>query len=190
MMQRGSSSIRHAFTLLEIIVVIMIMGVLASIIVPRLSGNQNREFTLLVDRVNDVVLMFAHRVSTSNQAAALRFDPELKQFELLTKIEEDGEYYWGLDPLAEPVRLPSWLEVDSITIFVDGEIADTTQWPVTSTPGETRPLIEVTVDWEDHSALISLPSHAMGPNIWFDGIGTEPLVPIDLDAQGRGREEW
>ena len=29
----------------------------------------------------------------------------------------------------------------------------------------------------------------MGPNIWFDGIGTEPLVPIDLDAQ-RGREEW
>lgn len=190
MMQRIGNPIRHAFTLLEIIVVIMIIGVLASMIVPRLSGNQNREFTLLVDRVNDIVLMFAHRVSTSNQAAALRFDHEHKQFELLTKVEEDGEYYWSFDPLATPVQLPSWLEADSITIFVDGEIADTSQWPVTATPGETRPLIEVAVEWEDHSALISLPSHAMGPNIWFDDIGTEPLMPIDLDAQGRGREEW
>jgi prepilin-type N-terminal cleavage/methylation domain-containing protein len=189
-MQRSAHPIRRAFTLLEIIVVIMIMGVLASMIVPRLSGNQNREFNLFVERVNDVVLMFAHRVSTSNQASALRFDPELKQFELLTKIEEDGEYFWGLDPLAQPVRMPSWLESDSITIFTDGEITNTMQWPVTTTPGETRPLIEVAVDWENRSVLISLPSHAMGPNIWFEGIGTKPLMPIDLDAQGRGREEW
>lgn len=189
-MQRDDRPTRFAFTLLEIIIVIMIIGIMASMIVPRLSGNQNREFKLMVERVNDVVLMFAHRVSTSNQAAALRYDPELKQFELLSKIEEEGEFFWNSDPLAPPVRLPSWLEENSITIYVDGEITDTSQWPLTMTPGEARPLIEVAVDWEEHSALISLPSHAMGPNIWFDGAGIEPLMPIDLDAQGRGREEW
>ena len=184
------NSIRSGFTLLEIIVVIMIMVVMAAMILPRMTGNQNREFTLAVEKVNDVVLMFAHRVSTSNQPVALRYDPQTKQFELLTKKSEDGEYFWGLDPLAAPVKLPSWLDSDAITIFVDGEIADTTQWPITTTPGETRPLIEVALNWEEHSALISLPSHAMGPNIWFDGVGNDPLIPIDLDAQGRGREEW
>jgi prepilin-type N-terminal cleavage/methylation domain-containing protein len=190
-MERRCTPTRHAFTLLEIIIVIMIIGVMAVMVIPRIGGNQNREFTLAVERVNDVVLMFAHRVSTSNQAAAIRYNAELKQFELLAKVEEDeNEFVWGIDPLAPPVRLPSWLESDALAIFVDGEFTDTSQWPVTTTPGETRPLIEVELHWEGHSALISLPSHAMGPNIWLDGVGSEPLMPIDLDEQGRGREEW
>ncbi len=192
-MQPRHVQTRFAFTLLEIIVVIIIIGVLSAMIVPRLSGNQQREFKLTVERVNDVVLMFAHRVSTSNQAAALRYDPQNSQFELLSKIQDEeatGEFFWGVDPLAQPVTLPSWLGEDAITILVDGEITDTTQWPVTTTPGETRPLIEVALHWDEHDALISLQSHAMGPTIWFDGVGTEPLMPIDLDAEGRGREEW
>ena len=190
-MKQRRNPTRHAFTLLEIIVVIMIIGVMAVMVIPRIGGNQNREFNLAVDRVNDVVLMFAHRVSTSNQAAAIRYNAELKQFELLAKVEVDeNEFVWGIDPLAPPVRLPDWLESDSLAIFVDGEFTDTSQWPVTTTPGETRPLIEVELHWEEHTALISLPSHAMGPNIWLDGVGSEPLMPIDLDEQGRGREEW
>ena len=83
-MQPRHVQTRFAFTLLEIIVVIIIIGVLSAMIVPRLSGNQQREVKLTVERVNDVVLMFAHRVSTSNQAAALRYDPQNSQFELLS----------------------------------------------------------------------------------------------------------
>jgi prepilin-type N-terminal cleavage/methylation domain-containing protein len=184
---------RTAFTLLEIIVVIMIMGVLASMVIPRLSGNQQREFTLTVEKVHDVVLMFAHRVSTSNQATALRYDPESKQFELLSKVknlEIEGDFYWGIDPLAQPIKIPEWLGDNPVIISVDGEVTDTSQWPITTTPGETRPFIEVSLFWDEHEALISLPSHAMGPSIWFDGVGSEPLMPIDLDAEGRGREEW
>ncbi len=189
-MRQVVKSIRYGFTLLEIIVVIIVIGIMASMIMPRLGGNQQREYDLFVNRVNDVVLMFAHRVSTSNQASAIRFNPEFKTFELLTKVEDDGDYYWEFDPLAQPVTLPSWLEGEAVTIYIDGEITDTTQWPVTATPGETRPLIEVAIDWEEHTSLISLHPHAMGPNIWHDGVGIEPLMPIDLDAQGRGREEW
>ena len=180
----------RAFTLLEMIVVVIVIGIMSALIIPRMGGSRYREYSLTVERVQDVVLMFAHRISTSKQPAALRFDPQKNRFELLTKVEDDGDFFWEPDPLAKPVNLPSWFEEEALSIFVDGEYVDTMQWPVTTTPGEARPLIEVSIEWDEHTSLISLPAHAMGPNLWFDGEGTEPLMPIDLDAIGQGREEW
>jgi len=191
MRQRLQHVHRHAFTLIEMIVVIIVIGIMASMVVPRLSGSRDREYNLIVEQLGDIVLMFALRVSTSNQPSGLRFNSEMNQLELLAKVEHDGERYWELDPLATPVKLPSWVDrQDAISMYVNGELTDTNQWPITTTPGEVRPLLEVTFDWEDRSALISLPSHSIGPDIWLDGIGHEPLLPIDLDAEGRGREEW
>lgn len=181
---------QKAFTLIEMMVVIIIIGIMAAMVIPRISGNRDREFDLTVDRIADVVLMFAHRVSTSNQPTGLRYSPEMGQLELLSKVEEEGQRYWDIDPLAQPVKLPTWFEQESVAIYVDGEFMDTIQWPLTTTPGEMRPLIEVTLQWEDRSAVVSLAAHSIGPDIWIDGIGSEPIMPIDLDAQGRGREEW
>jgi prepilin-type N-terminal cleavage/methylation domain-containing protein len=181
---------RQAFTLLEMIVVIIVLGIMSSMIIPRLTGTRGREFNLTVDKVADVVLMFAHRVSTSNKPAGLRFNVEAMQFELLQKFEVEGERFWDIDPLAQPVVLPTWLNQDSLAMYVDGELKDTSHWPFTTTPGETRPLVEVVLQWEDRNAIIHLASHAIGPTIWFDGTGIDPLVPVDLDAEGRGREEW
>ena len=96
-MNHGTKHHRRAFTLLEMIVVIIILGIMASMVIPRLSGNQGREFNLTVDRIADVVLMFAHRVSTSNKPAGLRYNIEAMQFELLQKFEIEG----GLDTTFE-----------------------------------------------------------------------------------------
>ena len=181
---------QKGFTLIEMIVVVIVIGIMTAAIIPRLSGNRDREFNLLVDQVADVVLMFAHRSASSNQPSGLRYDPELHRFELLSKFKEDEVYFWDIDPLAVPIRFPDWLEENKIEIFIDGDHADTSQWPITVTPGETRPLIEVALGWDKRYALISLASHSIGPSIWLDGDGVEPLMPIDLDAQGRGREEW
>jgi prepilin-type N-terminal cleavage/methylation domain-containing protein len=189
-MYRNPPQNQKGFTLLEMIVVVIVIGIMAAAIIPRLSGSRDREFNLLVDQVADVVLMFAHRSSSSNQPSGLRYDPDLHRFELLAKFKEDEGHYWDIDPLAVPIRFPEWLEENKVEIFIDGELADTSQWPITVTPGESRPLVEVALGWEERYALISLSSHSIGPHIWLDGIGTEPLMPIDLDAQGRGREEW
>lgn len=185
-----ATSTSKGFTLIEMIVVIIVIGIMAAAIVPRLSGSRDREFNLLVEQVADIVLMFSHRSSTSNQPTGMRYDTELHRFELLAKFKEDEGHYWDIDPLAPPIRFPEWLEGNAVEIYIDGELTDTSQWPITVTPGELRPLIEVTLGWESRYALISLASHSIGPNIWLDGNGTDPLVPIDLDAQGRGREEW
>ncbi len=172
------------------IVVIIVIGIMTAMVIPRLSGNRNREFNLLVDQVSDIVLMFAHRSSTSNQPSGIRYDSELHQFELLAKFNEDGDKYWDIDPLALPILFPKWIDENDVELFIDGELMDTSQWPITVAPGEVRPLIEVSLGWESRHALISLSSHSIGPSVWLDGNGSDPLVPIDLDAQGRGREEW
>ena len=44
---------RNAFTLIEMMVVIIIIGIMAAMVVPRISGNRDREFNLTVDRVAD-----------------------------------------------------------------------------------------------------------------------------------------
>ena len=172
------------------IVVIIVLGIMSSMVIPRLTGTRGREFNLTVDKVADVVLMFAHRVSTSNQPSGLRFNNDSGRLELLQKFEEDGDRFWDIDPLAQPVTLPSWLDQNPLAIFVDGELTDTSHWPISTTPGETRPLLEIVLRWEDRNAVIKLPPHAIGPTVWFDGSGVNPLEPIDLDAEGRGREEW
>lgn len=181
---------RKAFTLLEIIIVIIMIGIISAMVLPRLTGNRSREFTLTAERVADVVLMYAHRNATSNQPSALQYNTDTKEFALLTKIKDEDERYWEYDPLAKPIYLPNWLDGESLSIFADGDYTDTSQWPLTASPGEARPLIEITLDWENRSSVISLAPHAIGPKLWLDGVGAEPIMPIDLDAQGRGQEEW
>lgn len=180
----------RAFTLLEMIVVVVVLGVLAAMAIPRLSGTRSREYELKVEETADLMVMFAHRLSTSTKASGLQYDSHNRRLYLLTLQSEEDETYWVTDPLSPPVTFPQWMEEEAVSVFTDGDYVDTSQWPLTTMPGENRPLIEISLEWEEQSALIMLPSHAMAPSVWIDGDGTEPLTPIDLDAAGRSREEW
>ena len=174
------------------IVVVIVLAVLASMAIPRLSGTRLREYELKVEQTADLMVMFAHRLSTSTKATGLQYDaPNRKLFLLTLQTDTDSEEsYWVEDPLSPPVTFPIWMDEEAITILTDGDYADTSQWPLTTMPGESRPIIEISIEWEDHASLIMLASHAMAPSIWINGDGVEPLTPIDLDAAGQSREEW
>ncbi|MDP7008999.1 MAG: type II secretion system protein [Phycisphaerales bacterium] len=182
----------RGFTLLEMIVVVVVLGIIASMAIPRLSGTRDRVFELKVDQAADLMVMFAHRLSTSSKATGLQYDaPNRKLYLLTLETDQDThESFWIDDPLSPPVVFPNWMEEESLAIFTDGEYADTSQWPLTTMPGENRPIIELSIEWDDRFATIMLAPHAMAPSLWLDEDGEEPLTPIDLDAAGQSREEW
>ena len=81
---------------MEMIVVVIVLAVLASMAIPRLSGTRFREYELKVEQTADLMVMFAHRLSTSTKATGLQYDAPNRELFLLTlhKDSESGESYW------------------------------------------------------------------------------------------------
>ena len=61
-MHRHYRPTRCGFTLIEMIVVIIVMAIMASLTLPRLFGNDRRQFQHVADQVSDLLMMYAQRV--------------------------------------------------------------------------------------------------------------------------------
>lgn len=191
--QTSRATNHRAFTLVEMIVVIIIIGIMASIILPRLVGNENRRFQLAVDEVSDLLMMYAQRESLGTKPVGFWEDAQKHRLVLMTlDIDErtpNDPALWIIDPTVRPVKLPDDVEV--VAIHVDGEEVDLTEWPLQANPGESRPDLVVILSGPSGIITIALASHALSPlqihsesySQWLGG-------PIDLDAEGRDREDW
>lgn len=203
---RGPRDAR-AFTLIEMIVAVAVMALLATAIVPRLSGLASRRFDLAVTQASDLVMMFAQREMAGTSPVGLDLqvtrDGE-RRLRLLVLTPPPGEPEaadladWRLDPFVRPVALPIEVDPDSVRLVVDGEELDIRFSPFTHVPGDRRPRIELLMASADGSRFgrIVLPPYALGPDVLIGddvraggGFG-EGRTPVDLDAAGRSREDW
>jgi prepilin-type N-terminal cleavage/methylation domain-containing protein len=107
-------TIRHtqcarAFTLLEVIVVVILLGVLAGVLLPRLGGNSSRAARLEAMALRDLLTVAAERDALSGSSVAIEYDAKDERFSLLTLrevSEKDGvTVQWRADPLVVPVQL-------------------------------------------------------------------------------------
>jgi prepilin-type N-terminal cleavage/methylation domain-containing protein len=189
------------FTLLEVIVVVVIMALLATILVPRLAGNQKRTFRLATEQVADLLLMYAQRDSLSRKPVGIRQElqgPDHNWILLVTLETSDnplleGASEWKPDRAVAPVKLPAYGDEPlPVEVRADGELMNVQDWPLASTPGRDRPTIDITLYGPDGlTATVSLASHAIAPDVFgLDDSQTRRPEPIDLDAIGRSREDW
>ncbi len=192
-MNRHTSPIRFGFTLIELIVVIMVMAIMATLILPRLFGNDRRQFQNVADQVSDLFMMYAQRESLGTKPVGLWEDTDRRQLKLMTlevfddSLEKQSD--WVIDHTVRPVSLPN--DVSILDVHADGESMDISQWPLQSPPGQLRPSLAIilegpngviTIAIASHS-LVALQIHSVQYAEWMGG-------PVDLDAAGRDREDW
>jgi prepilin-type N-terminal cleavage/methylation domain-containing protein len=180
---------RPAFTLLELIVVIILLAVVAAVIAPRLAGSPARDAERALERIADLLCVAAHRDSVGGRHA-IAFDPAAGSF-VIESLRPDttGGRAWRPDPFLPPARLnPLTLRailLDGSPIYPDPD----GRWRIEFPEHEPRPLIEMRFESVDGAA-----SHPL--RLLPGAVRVEPRsvasreAPIDLDAQGTGHSAW
>ena len=192
-MHRRTHPTRCGFTLIELIVVIIVMAIMATMILPRLFGNDNRQFQHVADQVSDLLMMYAQRESLGTKPVSLWEDTDRRQLKLMTlEVFDDSltkQSKWIIDGTVRPVSLPN--DVVILDVHVDGESMDISTWPFQSPPGQLRPSLAIILEGPSGIITIAMASHAIVPlqihsqqyAEWLGG-------PVDLDAAGLDREDW
>ena len=185
---------RRGFTLIEIIVVCTLLAMLLSVLAVRLTGMDGRNFDAVVDQTGDLMMMFALRSEHARQPVGLLVDEDRNSLRLLRRETSDraeNTRLWQADPTVREVRLPDFMSTRDIEVFVDGDIADLTKWPLSAMPGEDRPLLEIVLHHDQRTVKLNLSPSSMSPRRIEKGRDEVPArEPEDLDTTGRWQEEW
>lgn len=192
-MHKRTHPTRCGFTLIELIVVIMVMAIMATMILPRLFGNDKRQFQLVADQVSDLLMMYAQRESLGTKPVSLWEDTDRRQLKLMTlEVFDDSltkQSKWIIDKTVRPVSLPN--DVVILDVHVDGESMDISTWPFQSPPGQLRPSLAIILEGPSGIITIAMASHSIVPMQIHSQQYAEWLGgPVDLDAAGLDREDW
>lgn len=184
---------QRAFTLAELVVVVVILAIAAVAVVPRLGGTARQEASNAVDRVAELVRLFAYREALGSQQVALWRDGADGRIHLIVKDRDpenpDEPPDWRADRFAAPVTLPEGLEL--VDARIDDRRVDPGEWNFASVPGGTRPKIELRFAGHGVDSSVVLPSGS--PSVFrVDADKPDPFARdmIDLDRTGRDDEPW
>lgn len=186
-------AVRAAFTLIELIVVVVVLAIAATAIIPKFAGTARQEADNAADRVAELMRLFAFRQSMGAQQVALWRDGSDGRIHLLVKDIDpenpEAPAQWRPDRFAAPVALPAGLEVTDVR--VNDQRVDAEEWNIATGPGGERPKVELRVAGQGVDATLVLPPGSPSV-VRVDAGRPEPFAraPIDLDRAGREREPW
>ena len=184
----------RGFTLIEVIIVAVVLVLLATAIVPRMSGISRRKNDAAFDAAASVIAAFAFHDSTGNEQLALAYDSDFRQLELQVLEEPNANTGqrpgWRIHPFTQPISLPDNMEITMI--LSDGESLNTEDFFITTQSSGDRPSIKMRIEADDDFATISLTPHALSPVIERDGDSVKKTIRerSNLDDMGLEREDW
>lgn len=170
----------------------VLLGLLASLIIPRVVGQEERRTDLFLRQVQDLVTMFAFRESMGAEQVGIWQNPLERSLELVI-LRTDPEYpedppQWVSDPLTPRVVLPENVFISDARM--DGQSMGMEDWLITSSPGSIRPSVEIDIATERSVTTIALPSYAVTALRDDEASGQSIREVFDLDSSGRDREDW
>lgn len=182
---------RRGFTLIEALLVVAVLAILAGLIVPRIGGITRRQESVAIDRVADLLTMFAFRSSAGKQPVGLMYDGRTRTFELLIldidPTQQGDPIVWQPDRLSMPAPLPDGLEL----AFAREDLATLpdTEWMIATKPGGERPRIELRLEGQAVAVDLLLEPYALAARR-SDRQNVVVRERRDLDEEGLDRERW
>ena len=183
---------RRGFTLIELIVVTALLAIVAALVVPRLTGMGRREADVVVERLTELLAMFAYRDASGTTSCAVWLDPD--GCVTLWSLESDPKNptdppEWTPDRFVQPVCMPRGVELAEVRM--DGRPLDGSDWRIMGSPSGERPEIYMRVVADGLESELLLASGAAVPTRTDNGVIREHVrEPIDLDKAGMDREPW
>lgn len=189
------SSLLHArrgFTLLEVILAAVVLVILGTMLVPRMTGAARGRFMAATEGVATSLATFAFHESTDERPVAISFMAENRRLDVLVLDRGDrGGAEWRPMAMAPSVILPD--DFSFVRVTVDQASFDPNDWFIATPPSGRRPDIRVRLESDaGDAAEIVLTPHALSPVIQREGDLEAPYVreAADLDAMGAGRQPW
>jgi len=184
---------RRGFTLIELIVVTIILGLVASLVVPRLVGMTKREGDVTAERLSELLSLFALRDNAGSTQSAIWMNPDNGCVELWNMQSNPDRpadpAVWVPDRFVQPVRFPVGVELADVR--TNGEALSGSEWRITGSPSGERPRIEMHLIADQFDCVLILEHGASIPMRIDNGVQREGgRVSIDLDQRGMDREPW
>jgi prepilin-type N-terminal cleavage/methylation domain-containing protein len=184
---------RRAFTLIELIVVIAILAIVSAVVMPRLRTMSRGQADVAVERISELLSLFAWRDNAGTQQCAIYLNPDTNALELWT-LEVDPRHpaepaEWVPDRFVQPVRMPDTVELAEV--LVDGMRMNGSEWKIPGSPSGNRPRIEMRVVAPGLDSTLVLESGAATPMRIDNGqVVVDQRAAKDLDAKGMSRTPW
>lgn len=209
---RGRPSDRSAFTLVEIIVVIIILGVMAGLILPHAFGNSGRRVEVEARTVQHLLSMAAERDTLSIEPQAIEYDDAASELRLL--VRRTGAAFtsgsgkpssddWHPDPMSLPVVFTSARLAQA---WSDGRPLPRSRWRVIFSQDQARPNLVLQIEPRDAASdgrsddsggawqvTLAPEATAAARTAVQRGQGLSAFAgsrSIDLDAAGKGEKPW
>lgn len=183
-----------AFTLVELITVIVIIAIAAGLIMPRIVNWDERRAEAGVRRVADVLSGAARRHLFSTQRLAIDFDGQTGRLRvvalrLAAPASFDGtDSAWVEDPLTPSADLEG---LSLLEAAADSRALDERRFRVELPPAEPRPAITLRLESTGGRALWTVHLPASGEQAAvIVGEGAPPSDRVDLDEAGLRDEAW
>lgn len=197
-MDSARLKLRRAFSMIELIVVVIILAVMAGAILPRFFGNERRRAENEVRQVRDFFDAVANRFAFSSQGLAVSYNALHKRFELysLRAKGNAGDFAAARDYLPDQMTLPVSLEEVKLSILTaDGLPVDPVKGWIEFSIGSSRPTIVAVLTFGQTDAWrVELPgdeSQALLARTDLRDAGSPANSRRrDLDAEGASQSPW
>src|SRR6056297_3423322 len=147
---RAQNPGRSAFTLIELICVVLILSVIGGLIVPRITSNDARASEFRAESIAGLFSAVARKDALANEPMRLKFDREEQTLELLVlrKRADERRARWVRDSLVPAVDVT---RLAPRSLYLDGIAQRPDEWTIEFPQNELRPAITLELVPTDQS---------------------------------------